>query len=374
MKNESSSKKTKKTLSSPRKTKEKTANGLMVLGDKNTINYNVSESNPTPKRKPSNSKPKKISQIIIVALITLIGTLVTALLNSPIVYQVLFETPSSTSTINPPSEVSVTPIMPTETGMPNEILYPDLTYTPAPTSTPAELPIGSAQVSEIDGMVSLIVPSGEFIMGSDSPGASSYPKHSVFLNSFWIDATEVTSAMYRLCVESRMCKIPNQSYLFDDSRYDQRPIVFVSWYDAETYCNWAGRRLPSEAEWEKAARGIDGRVYPWGDGINNEFSNYENNLGYLTDVGSFPKGISLYGAFDMSGNAWEWVIDWYDPNYYSISPVNNPLGPNSGDTKVVRGGSWASASADVSSLHRGASDPKAAGDRIGFRCVRDVAP
>ena len=231
-------------------------------------------------------------------------------------------------------------------------------------------------------MVLVYVPAGEFLMGSaDSDTLASSnekPQHRVTLDAFWIDKTEVPNAMYARCVQAGACKAPSQtksptrSSYYGTPAYDNYPVIYISWNDAQKYCAWAGRRLPTEAEWEKAARGPDGRKYPWG----NDFDNGKLNSGGagLNDtaaVGSYPAGASPYGALDMAGNAWEWVADWNDDTYYVGSPARNPTGPDSGTFRVLRGGAWQNTQRGVRTPSRFRSDPDSAEFfNYGFRCSR----
>jgi len=231
-------------------------------------------------------------------------------------------------------------------------------------------------VREKDGMEMVYVPSGTFQMGSND-GHDEQPVHSVALHSFWIDQTEVTNAEYACCVAAGTCTRPSSpisatrdSY-YGDSQYDDYPVIWVSWNHAATYCEWAGGRLPTEAEWEYAARGPDRSVYPWGDEPppDETLLNYMNNVGDTTRVGSYPGGASWCGALDLAGNAWEWVNDWYADDYYAASPAENPTGPDSGRTKVRRGGAWSSVPDGVRSARRNDDGPASSYRIIGFRCV-----
>jgi len=241
---------------------------------------------------------------------------------------------------------------PTQTSLLGDLLGPGTpipapTNTPVPTRTP-ELTIGSSTISPIDGMKLMYVPAGEFLMGStDGVGdPDEHPQHSVYLDSFWIDTTEVTNSMYSKCVQVKACIEPSHksasetrpSY-YGNPLYDDYPVIFVKWDQANNYCKWAGRSLPSEAQWEKAARGTDGQIFPWGDQIPDA-SLANNNQQNTTKVGSFKAGASPYGALDMAGNVWELVMDWYDESFYQISPRSNPQGPDTGYYHVIRGGAW----------------------------------
>jgi formylglycine-generating enzyme required for sulfatase activity len=181
------------------------------------------------------------------------------------------------------------------------------------TSEPTPAPgIGSTMTGK-DGMTLLYVPAGEFTMGSETSD-NEKPIHTVNLDAFWIDKTEVTNAMYATCVDAGVCNPPSntisytrKSY-YGDSEFAEYPVIYVDWNMAKTYCGWAGRRLPTEAEWEKAGRGTGGNIYPWGnDAPNNSLLNYNSEVGDTTEVGAYPDGASVYSALDMAGNVWEWV-------------------------------------------------------------------
>jgi formylglycine-generating enzyme required for sulfatase activity len=214
------------------------------------------------------------------------------------------------------------------------------------------------------------VPAGEFTMGSDEGNDNEKPVHTVYLDAFYIDKTEVTNAQYRACVEAKACDSPSDTTYYDNADYDQHPVVYVNWYQAEAYCQWAGKRLPTEAEWEKAARGTDGRTYPWGEGIDCDHAQYRECGGQTVSVGSKSKGASPYGALDMAGNVWEWVADWYDSGYYSQSPEHNPPGPDSGTMRVLRGGSWLDVQGYANCTYRDGGTPRAGTYGVGFRCAR----
>jgi formylglycine-generating enzyme required for sulfatase activity len=242
----------------------------------------------------------------------------------------------------------------------------------------AAIPAGTLMpFPQKDGMKLHYVPAGSFMMGSDERGpGGEMPVHKVILDAFWIDETEITNGMYMQCVEAGACQPPGNKWssmhdsYYDDLQYTNYPVVYVSWNDAQAYCHWAGRALPSEAQWEKAARGIDGRSYPWGNQVpDKDLLNYNNNIGDTTEVGKYPNGKSPYGAYDMAGNVWEWVSDWYGYDYYANSPPYNPFGPDSGQNHVVRGGAWAGNDCGYSAADRCAISPGVKNADLGFRCA-----
>jgi eukaryotic-like serine/threonine-protein kinase len=220
------------------------------------------------------------------------------------------------------------------------------TATSIPVTSTPELGIGSTMVSEKDDMVIVYVPEGNFIMGNDEGLSDEKPAHTVFLDAFWIYRTEVTNGMHALCVQDGDCQVPSnlssstRNDHYSNIQYRDYPVIYVNWDDANDYCIWAGARLPTEAEWEKAARGTDGRIFPWGNEYPSSCLLLTAN--FCSDdvdiVGSHPSGASIYGALDMAGNVYEWINDWYDANYYVDSPLSNPKGPDSGQSHVLRGG------------------------------------
>jgi formylglycine-generating enzyme required for sulfatase activity len=259
-----------------------------------------------------------------------------------------------------------------------------------------KLGIGSTMVSEKDGMTRLYIPAGEFTMGSEDGGDDEKPVHTVYLDAFWIDKTEVTNAMYANCVNDRNCKEPSNTAYYADSNYAIHPVVYVSWEDAVNYCSWANRRLPTEAEWEKAASwngpAQEKYTYPWGNDFSCENGNFNDETlrdSYVvpggancdgfpqtSPVGNFPNGVSPYGALDMAGNVWEWLADWYDTNYYATVGENarNPQGPTSGQYRVLRGGAWIYDNDDARSANRDGFDPSSFNDDFGFRCAMSATP
>jgi serine/threonine-protein kinase len=296
------------------------------------------------------------------------------------------------------------------TSIATQTSLPSKTSTSIPLKTPtATIHPGATITSPRDGMTMAYVPAGEFHMGAQDSQKYSY--HKVFLDAFWIDKTEVTNAMFAKFVKETDYKteaekigssrvVSSNSYktyeakgafwkkprgpISDILGKDNHPVVQVSWNDAEAYCEWAGRRLPTEAQWEKSARGVDARIYPWGNQeptcsfVNSTFFVHTINqleefpfkpcVGLTEEVGIHPNNASPYGALDMAGNVWEWVKDWFDKSYYQNSPYNNPEGPSSGEFRVIRGGSWNSGIREV--YYRVQNYPDYGDNEIGFRCIQ----
>ena len=244
---------------------------------------------------------------------------------------------------------------------------PELNRQPA-SATTQEKPTakqrgGSAKtITGNDGAPMVLVPAGEFTMGSRGEGTSSQndeqPAHQVYLDAYYIDQYEVTTARYAKFFKAANRRQPEYWSANVVSDHARKPVVGVDWDDAVAYCAWAGKRLPTEAEWEKAARGTDQRLYPWGNAAPDaQRANFNRgydfkDYGVLADVGSLEGGKSPYGACDMAGNVWEWTADWYDAHYYGKSPERNPKGPSSGEYRVLRGGSWGDAPDNVRSALR----------------------
>lgn len=232
----------------------------------------------------------------------------------------------------------------------------------------------------------VLVPAGEFIMGSNEGNADEKPAHQVYLDAYYIDKHEVTIGQYGEFLDVNSFDPPPLWTTMAQPSYENRPVVNVDWKDASNYCKWAGKRLPTEAEWEKAARGTDGRIYPWGnDPPSPARANFGkdrdkwNNHEALVPVGQMKEGKSPYGVYDLAGNVWEWVNDWYDPDYYAASPSRNPQGPISGKFKVIRGGSWDLAPERLRSAQRDLNVPTTTdydspayrNFNSGFRCAKN---
>jgi formylglycine-generating enzyme required for sulfatase activity len=271
---------------------------------------------------------------------------------------------------------------------------------PAPTEepTPAGPSLGDARTRATDGMVVVYVPAGEFQMGSTDKEVDAViargnelgiglkqdffeneqPAHTVVLDAYWIDRTEVTNGQYAWCVAAGACEPPTDSggftreSYYGDSAYDDYPVIWVNWYQADAYCEWAGGRLPTEAEWEYAARGPEGRVYPWGNdepdcALLNYWAEDGRCVGGTAPVGSYPDGASWCEVLDMSGNVWEWVWDWYGT--YPSGRQENPMGPSSGDYRPLRGSSWYHSWDTVRSAARAPAEPGDSMPWVGIRCA-----
>jgi sulfatase modifying factor 1 len=251
---------------------------------------------------------------------------------------------------------------------------------PNPEPTPVE-----TKIRYRDGKVMVLVPEGSFLMGSRSDDLDAdddeRPQQLVYLATYWIDKTEVNNSQYQLCYAQGVCSPSNEKRsMFLDG---QQPVVGVTWEQAAVYCKWVGGRLPTEAEWEKAARGVDGRIFPWGDRFDSNRLNYcdrnciadwrdfegDDGYRYTAPVNAFVTGASPYGAQNMSGNVWEWTGDWYDPLAYQSSAIENPNGPDNGRQRVIRGGSWLYLGRNVRVTRRQKELPTYGYDNIGFRCV-----
>jgi formylglycine-generating enzyme required for sulfatase activity len=228
------------------------------------------------------------------------------------------------------------------------------------------------------------IPAGEFAMGSRDGHPDERPVHPVYLEAFHIDKYEVTNQQYlqfiqsetRLC-EDHVCldtraENPDSHIFYQNGRYrveagyEQHPVTLVSWFGAQAYCQHQGKRLPSEAEWEKAARGPDGRTYPWGDVVDPARLNAGGHVGDTTPVGSYPAGASPYGVCDLAGNVWEWTADWY-----RAYPASSHHSAFFGEKyKVVRGGSWNHPVSDARTTLRDLAHPARRIHVVGFRCAR----
>lgn len=226
----------------------------------------------------------------------------------------------------------------------------------------------------------LRVAAGEFLRGNNDGFPDEQGEQQIYLDDFYIDQYEVTNRMYNECVQAGSCTLPrlprsvNFANYYAETDFGNYPVIWVDWNDAANYCEFVGKRLPTEAEWEKTARGPEGFLYPWGDEPPKKQANFNYIMKDVTSVGSFPKDLSPYGAFDMAGNVREWVADWYQWDYYLVSPASNPTGPETGVTKVLRGGSWNDTELALRVTARKNFLPDSFDSNLGFRCASSSYP
>jgi eukaryotic-like serine/threonine-protein kinase len=327
------------------------------------------------------------------------GQLATGVAAPTEVAVILVQTPIATATDLPVTTATLT-----------QVSSPTPTETSMPTLEPT-LGVGSTMANPVDGALLAFIPEGEFLMGSESSDSWEHeaPQHFVHLDSYWISIHEVTNAQFQMFVQDTGYRTTAEqrgaSFLYIDGGWvevdgvywsapfgpgstlsdrETHPVIHVTWFDAVAYCEWAGGRLPTEAEWEKAARGEDGGKYPWGDtNTVRGYANYcdrdcpfevadidwNDGYAYTAPVGSYPSGASPFGLFDMAGNVWEMVQDWYNADYYSQSPGRNPEGPTLGNRRVLRGGSWGNGEEPLRTSFRYWYDPMKAFPFYGFRCA-----
>ena len=241
----------------------------------------------------------------------------------------------------------------------------------------------------LDSAPMVLIPAGPFTMGSNDGLPNERPEHTVMLDSYYIDQYEVTLGFYRKFLESGKRESPSTWDSEAEAAIGDRPAIGMRWESASAYCQWAGKRLPTEAEWEKAARGTDGRRYPWGDMQPFvDIANYNRGMwvseavtlvavtsgldGMSVRHGLKEGGRSPFGLSHMAGNVAEWVADWYERDYYYKSPRKNPPGPTTGEKHVLRGGSWADLPSALRVTARFSAEPDFEDRTIGFRCAMDV--
>ncbi len=303
--------------------------------------------------------------------------------------------PAAAPTAGPEQPTLIPSVTPTST----PIIPPLPTTVPSPTATP-EPAAQSGMMLDAHGIEMVLIPEGEFLMGTDDGMPDEGPMRSVYLDAFYIDLTETTNRQYRDCVEAGVCDPPDfidccaspgMGYdslypdYFINPAYDDYPVTWLSWDHAFIYCAWRGARLPTEAEWEKAARGTDGRIYPWGnEHPTPEHANYtwwegefpQRPLFNTAQVGSYPLGASPYGVLDMAGSLYEWVQERYDPTYYANAPYANPQGPPEGEGswQIARGGSFWNKADRIRIPNRNHAylPPDVGHFDAGVRCALDV--
>ena len=358
----------------------------------------IADGKPLPKEKPS-KEPKRPLLPIILGITGLVGLIVIALL-AGFIYRSVTETPTAPAQVE---ELTAPPNIET------------IDAAEAPNLAPIVPETETAPFA--DGAEMVFIPAGEFLRGASPEDLSdlvnlcpncpldtledAQPQTTIYLNAFWIDKTEVTNAQFSRFVDETGYRtsaertddysyvqdlnlrdfvyVSNADWLHPQGgnssiiNHDDRAVTQVSWEDAFAYCEWAGKRLPTEAEWEKAARGDDGRLFPWGDSPPDSGDlNFDFSRGTIVSVGRYPDGASPYGVLDMSGNVWEWVADYYTEDYYWDAPENNPKGPNNGEGRVMRGGSWAvefDPILDVVTFFRSWNKDNISSDVLGFRCA-----
>ena len=240
------------------------------------------------------------------------------------------------------------------------------------------------------------IPAGTFLMGSDkkvdrNAYQPEFPQRRVYLDAYEIDKYEVTTVQFLKFVLATDRK-PLIDWQYEGGNFQEtmanHPVMHVSWFDADAYCRWAGKRLPTSAEWEKAARGEDGRIYPWGNepaGLSRANFGRTGLSGPVRDrperlllyppiisVDKYDNGVSPYGVFQLAGNVAEWTADWYDPHYYKTAPDRNPKGPEKGTQRAFRGGGWIDSTPSVRPAQRNGTDPNTKMNWLGFRCARDA--
>lgn len=321
------------------------------------------------------ARPKTSSQVVYWfggVIVLALGIVFLSSLNTP--SSILQPTPENTQT-------KIISTLPQATLKPSKTPIPNSTSTPANTMTPTPLP---TEITDAKGVSMVLVPEGEFTMGSDND-FDSKPAHQVYLDAFYLDIYEVTNGLYKVCVDEGSCTPPKNEKSYTLSRYygnlgfEDYPVINVDWNQAKNYCEWRDASLPTEAQWEKSAHGTDGRTYPWGEGRDctraNTWDWIPNKacVGDTTVVGKYKSGKSIYGIYDLEGNVTEFTADWYDDNYYTISPYINPLGPSTGENKLIRGSSYDQFSGRTSTTYgRWFVNINYYDYDLGFRCAKNV--
>jgi len=331
------------------------------------------------------NKPYKLKTEYIVAIIGAVAVILASLISSPFAERLIGRAALPTGTMQPqPVSLTVQPgalVLATETDFPTlnptQTMTSGSTSTIIPTPSVVTIPTQTSQPMEIldtDGTFMRLVPQGEFIMGSDRGEPDELPVRTLYLDAYFIDKYEVTNTQYSSCVKAGICKTPSNAKQYSSYDYRNRPVTYMSWVMAKTYCEWRGARLPTEAEWEKAARGVDGNTYPWGEAIDCTYANYRATVAYCventTPVGSYEKGMSIYGIYDLAGNVSEWVSSLHFD--YPYSATDGRENPNNAGDRILRGGSWNNKASLLRSADRAWNDPNAAVFDYGFRCAKDA--
>ncbi|MBK8987721.1 MAG: SUMF1/EgtB/PvdO family nonheme iron enzyme [Chloroflexi bacterium] len=331
---------------------------------------------PTPPRRGKQMTRRTTWGLLAVLLIVIALGVIVSLVNINAADDTVGEA-EATATIESAVVAALTAIAPTPSPLPRP------TTLPTPTPQPFITETGSRM---------LYVPPGTFRMGDDEGERDERPSRLVRMDAFFMDETEVTVGQYAQCVVAGACRAPRASAenYYGSDAFNDYPVIFVNWYDAQTFCEWRGARLPSEAEWEMAAgfnpvEGLKLR-FPWGDVFDgsklnfcdvncthsNRDTNYNDGYRFAAPVGTYPDGRSPIGAYDMAGNVMEWLGDWYGFSFYREDSDYNPRGPAEGDFRGIRGGSWLSTAGQVGTAARSSFDPLVAQANVGFRCAMPV--
>jgi len=355
--------------------------------------YREGELSNQPKKQPSGiTYQSKQLKRVPPAVLWIVGGFLVILL--PVYFLTRNKLLPSMLPVEDETPTSIVAVMATNSDESTRIEEPTRTMAPVATETPVPaVEVSSTRMRKIDGMEQVIVPAGAFRMGSDYEEEREKPEHTVWLDTYWIDAFEVTNAQYAMCVSAGACNTPDyrnsltHDYYYGNDSFDNYPVLFVSWQDSVDYCVWVGGRLPTEAEWEKAARGDqDTRMFPWGNDFASNYANlcdrnctmswknndYDDGFTDTAQVTEFPDGISQYGAMNMSGNACEWVADWYQADYfYNKQDWSEPTGPSSGSLRVIKGGSWYDDTDILRVSARYGFNPSKSYYDVCFRCVSE---
>ena len=328
-----------------------------------------------PDNLPPQPEIEAETQAALGTLVTLDGSASSDADDDPLAYHWVVQAPSGLTVVLPDSTAPQTAFTPAEIGAYTVLLEVDDGQ--ATSRAKLEILVSQAIFNELEGMIE--IPEGPFVMGSDQGASDESPPHRVELSTFWFDKFEVTAAAYQECVDTGGCTQSNGGSgcnTGNPGRADH-PINCVTWEQAQSYCIREDKRLPTEAEWEKAARGLDGRRFVWGEEFpSRDRMNYGDQIGSTTPIGTYPTGVSYYGAHNMGGNVHEWTADFFDGNYYASSPERDPPGPATGALRVVRGASW-SVGVPLEVLTatvRQAFQPTTSDKSLGFRCARTQPP
>ena len=319
--------------------------------------------------KKTESEKSNAWVLIVVATIGAIATILAATIPPLIPIMATQALPVDTVSITPSQESSDINNLSTDT--PHAQSIATLTEIETLASSPV-----LNEITDSKGAQMVLIPAGEFMMGSNTVASNVQPVHQVYLDDFYIDKYEVTNAQYKACVNLGACKPLDTTLYYDNVKYANNPVTFVDWHKAVAFCLWREARLPTEAEWEKSARGVEELNFPWGNSIDCSYANYRGANGWCvgdsTPIGSYETGKSIFGVYDMVGNAMEWVSSAYADYPYNANDGREGL--NVSALRVIRGGSWNSREPDVRITVRAYKSPSAAEFDFGFRCAKSTPP